>query len=74
VNEDTTQSIRPGLKFNVPVEKIPKSDRLLARYHPVVDQVTKMIMKHGKKSVAQRVRSVRADVFFGLLTKLEVGC
>lgn len=47
----------PGLKFEAPPKKLPTTDNLWRRYHPVVDQVTKMIMKDGKKSLAQRVRS-----------------
>lgn len=46
----------PGLKFDMPVLPLPKDGHLKHRYDPVVDQVTNLLMRHGKKSVAQRVR------------------
>jgi small subunit ribosomal protein S7 len=46
----------PGLKFELPVLPIPKDAHVKHRYDPVVDQVTNLLMRHGKKSVAQRVR------------------
>ncbi|KAJ4295163.1 hypothetical protein N0V90_007173 [Kalmusia sp. IMI 367209] len=49
----TTPEI-PGLKFDMPVLPLPKDGHLKHRYDPVVDQVTNLLMRHGKKSVAQR--------------------
>lgn len=46
----------PGLKFEMPVLPLPKDGHLKYRYDPVVDQVTNLLMQHGMKSVAQRVR------------------
>lgn len=51
----TTEQI-PGLKFELPVLPIPKDAHLKHRYDPVVEQVTNLLMRHGKKSAAQRVR------------------
>ncbi|KAF2449637.1 30S ribosomal protein-like protein S7 [Karstenula rhodostoma CBS 690.94] len=44
----------PGLKFEMPVLPLPKDGHVKHRYDPVVDQVTNLLMRHGKKSVAQR--------------------
>lgn len=46
----------PGLKFDMPVLPLPQDGHVKHRYDPVVDQVTNLLMRHGKKSVAQRVR------------------
>ena len=46
----------PGLKFDMPVLPLPKDGHVKHRYDPVVDQVTNLLMRHGQKSVAQRVR------------------
>ena len=45
----------PGLKFEMPVLPLPKDGHVKHRYDPVVEQVTNLLMRHGKKSVAQRV-------------------
>ena len=45
-----------GHKFPLPdVESLSRLDHLKRRYDPVVEQVTKSIMQHGKLSVAQKV-------------------
>lgn len=44
-----------GLLFGMP-ERVGKTNQLQDRYHPVVDQITKLLMKDGKLSRAQRVR------------------
>jgi small subunit ribosomal protein S7 len=46
----------PGLKFEMPTLPLPKDGHVQRRYDPVVEQVTNLLMRHGKKSVAQRVR------------------
>jgi small subunit ribosomal protein S7 len=46
----------PGLKFEMPTLPLPKGGHVQRRYDPVVEQVTNLLMRHGKKSVAQRVR------------------
>jgi len=51
----TTTPQIPGLKFELPVLPIPKDAHVKHRYDPVVEQVTNLLMRHGKKSVAQRV-------------------
>ncbi|CAI6325773.1 unnamed protein product [Periconia digitata] len=44
----------PGLKFDAPTLPLPKDGHLKHRYDPVVDQVIGLLMRHGKKSTAQR--------------------
>ncbi|KAI1502138.1 ribosomal protein S7 domain-containing protein [Biscogniauxia marginata] len=46
-----------GLKFGMP-ERPGKNEQLQDRYHPVIDQVTKMLMRDGKLSQAQRHMSL----------------
>lgn len=46
-----------GHKFGLPILPLARSNHLKHRYDPVVNQVTNLIMQHGKKSVAQRVCS-----------------
>ena len=46
-----------GHKFGIPELPLPSSSNLKHRYDPVVSQVTNLLMKDGKKSVAQRVGS-----------------
>jgi small subunit ribosomal protein S7 len=45
----------PGLKFEMPSLPLPKDGHVKHRHDPVVDQVTNLLMRHGKKSVAERV-------------------
>ncbi|EEH35933.1 hypothetical protein PAAG_00256 [Paracoccidioides lutzii Pb01] len=51
--EKFEQVKREGLKFDVP-ETLPRSEHLKHRYDPLLDQFTKMLMRHGKLSVAQK--------------------
>ena len=45
-----------GHKFPLPdVSSISRTGKLRKRYDPVVDQVTKLLMRHGKLSQAQKV-------------------
>ncbi|KAF2689950.1 ribosomal protein S7 [Lentithecium fluviatile CBS 122367] len=50
----TTAPQIPGLRFALPVLPIPKDAHVKHRYDPVVDQVTNLLMRHGKKAAAQR--------------------
>ncbi|KAJ4397911.1 hypothetical protein N0V91_010603 [Didymella pomorum] len=50
--------VTPGLKFEAPTLPLPKDGHVKHRYDPVVDQVTNLLMRHGKKSVAQRQMAV----------------
>ena len=45
----------PGLKYEMPSLPLPKDGHVKHRHDPVVDQVTNLLMRHGKKSVAERV-------------------
>lgn len=44
-------------KYGIPELPLASNLNLKRRYDPVVNQVTNLIMRHGKKSVAQRVGS-----------------
>ncbi|KAF2737076.1 30S ribosomal protein-like protein S7 [Polyplosphaeria fusca] len=48
----------PGVKFGLPTLPIPKDAHVKHRYDAVVDQVTNLLMEHGRKSVAQRNMSL----------------
>jgi small subunit ribosomal protein S7 len=50
--------VTPGLKFEMPTLPLPKDGHVKHRYDPVVEQVTNLLMRHGKKSVAQRQMAV----------------
>jgi hypothetical protein len=61
----------PGHKFGLPTLPIPSTSNIKHRYDPIVAQVTGLLMRHGKLSVAQRVgQSFLASSFckFILLT------
>lgn len=45
----------PGAKFELPALPLPQGSNYKRRYDPVVDQFTNLLMRHGQKSVAQRV-------------------
>lgn len=49
--------VEVGHKFGLPDLPIPPRANLHHRYDPVVSQVTNLLMRHGKLSVAQRVGS-----------------
>jgi small subunit ribosomal protein S7 len=57
VQSATTEPQTPGLKFEMPSLPLPKDGHVKHRYDPVVEQVTNLLMRHGKKSVAQSVSS-----------------
>lgn len=44
-----------GLKFQMPPLPLPKTEHVKHRYDPLVDQFTKLLMKDGKLSIAQKV-------------------
>jgi small subunit ribosomal protein S7 len=44
-----------GYKFGLPDMPLPRTDHLRRRYDPVVEQLTKSLMRHGKLSAAQKV-------------------
>ena len=60
-----------GLKFGVLSQLPGKHDHLQKRYPEVLDQVTKLLMRDGKLSKAQRVRipSAKTSLFFFQLQK-----
>ncbi|RCI15956.1 hypothetical protein L249_2731 [Ophiocordyceps polyrhachis-furcata BCC 54312] len=44
----------PGHKYGLPEKPYPPNFHLKKRYHPVLDQITRLLMRDGKLSVAQR--------------------
>lgn len=46
----------PGHKFGLPPRPYPAGFNLKQRFHPVLEQITRLLMRDGKLSVAQRVR------------------
>lgn len=55
--QDIYDEGQDGLIFDMP-ERPGKHEQLQDRYHPVVDQVTKLLMRDGKLSKAQRHMSL----------------
>lgn len=57
ISRATEQAIenQTGLKFQMP-PPLPRSENVRSRYDPVVEQFTKLMMRDGKLSVAQKVR------------------
>ncbi|RFU71780.1 30s ribosomal s7, partial [Trichoderma arundinaceum] len=57
-----SQSISPvgtelqnaGHKFGLPKKPYPEGFNVKKRYHPVLEQITRLLMRHGELSVAQR--------------------
>jgi small subunit ribosomal protein S7 len=44
-----------GHKFGLPEAPLARTDNFRRRYNPVVEQLTKAVMRNGKLSAAQRV-------------------
>ena len=55
IKEDIAAVDRPGYKFELPELPLPKNAHIKYRYDPLIEQVTNLLMRDGKKSVAQRV-------------------
>jgi small subunit ribosomal protein S7 len=56
VDGDAVGEYGDGLKFGAPERPLGAQDHLKRRYHPVLEQLTRLLMRNGKLSVAQRVR------------------
>lgn len=56
VNPESAEVQRPGYIFDLPALPLPSNSHLKHRYDPIVEQVTNLLMRDGKKGVAQRVR------------------
>lgn len=48
-------AVKLGHKHGLPTLPLPSKNNLNHRYDPLVEQVTNLLMRDGKKSVAQRV-------------------
>lgn len=46
---------QPGLKFDMPTLPLPRTEMIKRRYDPLVEQFTKLLMRDGKLSLAQKV-------------------
>lgn len=55
--QDAMDLIAEGLKFGMPTPP-GKQEQLQDRLHPVVHQITRMLMRDGKLSKAERVRAM----------------
>jgi small subunit ribosomal protein S7 len=70
-SESATGSIFPvsselqtaGHKFGLPKKPYPEGFNVKKRYHPVLEQITRLLMRHGELSVAQRVCYIRKSSF-----------
>ncbi|EEQ29389.1 conserved hypothetical protein [Microsporum canis CBS 113480] len=51
---EVAEGIPEGFKFEPPTLPLPPDGRINRRYEPLVEQFTKLIMKHGKLSLAQK--------------------
>ena len=61
----TGQEIQnPGHKFALPQKPYPEGFNMRKRYHPVIEQITRILMRDGKLSVAQRVSYLVQLVMF----------
>lgn len=58
-------------KFALPPRPYPANFNHKKRYHPVVDLLVRMMMRDGKLSPAQRVRSIWSSAQFKILTFIE---
>ncbi|KAK7402388.1 hypothetical protein QQX98_011853 [Neonectria punicea] len=52
--EETGELENPGHKFGLPRRPWPEGINQKKRYHPVLEQITRLLMRDGKLSVAQR--------------------
>lgn len=56
MNPEPSELQQAGHIFGLPTLPLPSTSHIKHRYDPIVDQVTKLMMKDGKLSKAQRVR------------------
>lgn len=63
--------VAQGLKYELPPLPLPSNLNLKHRYDPVVQQVTNLLMRDGKLSVAQRVCTCPLSLMSSLYTNLR---
>jgi small subunit ribosomal protein S7 len=61
-NPPTQEPARSGVKFGLPALPLPSELNLHHRYDPLIEQFTGLLIQHGKKGVAQRVRPCRFHI------------
>lgn len=54
-DDEMSGVVAQGHKFGIPPKTLPPQSHLRKRYDPLVEQVTNLIMRHGKKATAQKV-------------------
>lgn len=54
-SKKSTAVDNPGHIFDLPQLPLPENDRLKHRYDPLILQMTNLLMRDGKKGLAQRV-------------------
>ena len=54
-SKKSTAVDNPGHIFDLPQLPLPENDQLKHRYDPLILQVTNLLMRDGKKGLAQRV-------------------
>lgn len=60
-------------KFPLPTLPLPPHSHLKSRYHPVLDQLTNLMMRDGKKAQAQRVSQSHSATFDKILCVKTLG-
>ena len=53
--QSAAAAMEPGYKFEVPNMPWPRTENVKRRYDPLVEQFTKLLMRDGKLSLAQKV-------------------
>lgn len=53
-----------GYKFEPPSMSLPRTENVKRRYDPLVEQFTKLLMRDGKLSHAQKVRTSVPHILF----------
>lgn len=58
ISDPASQAVTgpPGVKFGLPTLPLPANYNLHHRYDPLIDQMVGLLIQHGKKDVARRVR------------------
>lgn len=55
IEEKAEELQEPGIKFHMPQHPLPKTENFRTRYDSLLEQFTKLLMRDGKLSKAQKV-------------------
>jgi len=72
MNQNSVDMQPPDPTSELPESPLTRTTHLKRRYDPIVEQVTNLMMRDGKKSVSQRVRSSVSLPLSGPLAVLGV--